>query len=395
MRSVSRLLPTTRFVVLAFVTASIAAVMSERFFWFWSPAPLDHAAVAAFYALPTAAALLVVGRFGVSSTWSLLLVAPVFAYVIEGVLTPILYTGGPFNPFFPAWFTWWHGIMALVLGVFVVRAWLLASRRGLLALASIALGCFWGIWASTLRLPENVEDVELLADHDQLVVLGPGAFARYAITFTGIFMVAHLVLGFVWPKTSGPWPTAERVLGGLIAIAVVGWTVALPWALPMFVLYLMVPWRALRWHRDRQLGPGPRSGPDLIAQLRGRVHPGAVAPLALLAPSAWLAYAALWLIDPSDQALRIIMYGTIAAQGVAATVLLVVAVRRVRPGRPGPDEQAGGSSGPLSGRWPSRGGAGSPERPGSPDRVDEGPRHGRTPRWAGGWRQGARSMPAR
>ncbi len=376
------------------VIAAIAAVFSERVFWFWTTSPVSHIELSLFYALPVGAVMVAIGRYRVDLGWSLLLVAPIFAFIVEGVLTPVIYTG-PFLPVFPAWFTSWHGIMALVLGVFVIRFWLLADRRGLLALASIGLGCFWGLWASTLRLPENLEDVDLLADHDQLVVLGPAAFARYAITFTVVFMVAHLVLGFVWPKASGPWPGAERVVGALVAIGVVAWTVALPWALPMFALYLVVPWRALRWHRARHQGEQHQPGPDLISQLRGRVGPGAVAPLALLAPTASLAYAGVWAVDPSDTALRVLMYGTIAVQSVAAAVLMIVAVRRVRRDRPDQAEPPDGQTGWLSGRWPGRGRAGSPERPGSPDRVDEGPRHGRTPRWAGGWRQGARSMPAR
>lgn len=374
--------------------AAIAVVFAERVFWFWTTSPVTHIELSLFYALPVGVVMVVIGRFRVDLGWSLLLVAPIFAFIVEGVLTPVIYTG-PFLPVFPAWFTWWHGIMALILGVFVLRSWLLADRRRLVALVSVGLGCFWGIWASTLRLPENVEDVELLTEHDELVVLGPGAFARYAVTFTVILIAAHLALGFVWPKRSGPWPTAERVVGGLVIIGVVGWTVALPWALPMFALYLLVPWRALRWHRATRRTGGARSGPDLIAELQGRVRPGAVAPLALMAPAATLAYTALWLADPSDVVLQTIMYGTIAVQGIAAAVLLVMAVRRVRRDRPDPQEQPDSASLPISGRWPSRGGAGSPERPGSPDRVDEDPHHARTPRWAGGWRRGVRSTPAR
>jgi len=397
---VNALRATARHLALWVTIAAIVAVFAERVFWFWTTSPLTHIELSVFYGLPAGVAVLVIGRFRVDLGWSLLLVAPIFAFIVEGVLTPVIYTG-PFLPVFPAWFTWWHGIMALIVGVFMLRYWLLADRRGLLAVVSAGLGLFWGIWASTLRLPENVEDVELLTEHDELVVLGPGAFARYAITFTAILIAAHLVLGFVWPKRSGPWPMAERVLGALVAIGVVGWTVALPWALPMFALYLVVPWRALRWHRGNGRAAGPRSGHDLITELQGRVRPGAAAPLALMAPAATLSYAALWSIDPSDVALRAIMYGTIAVQGVAAAVLVVIAVRRVRRDRPAfderldPEEQPDSGSDSLRERRPARGDQGSPERPGSPDRADEGLRHARTPRWAGGLRRGARSTLAR
>ncbi|MEL6980924.1 MAG: hypothetical protein AAFO29_00715, partial [Actinomycetota bacterium] len=278
---------------------------------------------------------------------SLLLVAPIFAFAVEGVLTPIIYTG-PFLPIFPAWFAWWHGIAALIGFVVVLRSWLLAERTGWLAMASVAIGVFWGLWSSTLWLPENVEDPELLADVGELVVLGPAAFARYAATFTGVLIVSHLLLGFVWPSRAEPHPVAERVVGGLVAIAVVAWTVALPWALPMLALYLWWPWQALRRHRDR-VATGPHGGrldaletvdpvdatgevrhQDLFAQLSGRVRPVATLPLLLIAPTAVATYAGLWWLGPSDAVLRVLMYTTIAGQAVAGGVLCIVAVRRVR-----------------------------------------------------------------
>ncbi len=374
--------------------AAIATVFSERVFWFWTTSPVSHIELSLFYALPVGVVMVAIGRFRVDLGWSLLLVAPIFAFIVEGVLTPIIYTG-PFLPVFPAWFTAWHGIMALVVAVFLVRSWLLTDRRGLLALVSIGLGCFWGIWASTLRLPENVQDVELLADHDELVVLGPAAFARYAVTFTAIFVVAHLVLGFVWPTASGPWRSAERVVGALVAVGVIGWSVAVPWALPMFALYLLVPWLALRWHGASHRANRAHASPDLISQLQGRVGFGAAAPLVLLAPAAASTYAALWAVDPSEDALRALMYSTIAVQSVAAAALVIVAVRRIRRNRPGPEGRSDEATGSLSWRRPGRGRPGTPAGPGAPDRADEDPRHARTLRWVGGLRSGARSMPAR
>lgn len=345
-----------RLLALWVTIASIAVVSSERVFWFWTPSPLSHVELALFYALPAGVAMAVIGRFQVELGWSLLLVAPVFAFVVEGVLTPIIYTGF-FLPVFPAWFTWWHGVMALAIGVFLVRSWLLAERRGLVALFSIGLGCFWGLWASTLRLPENAEDPEMLADVGELVVLEPMAFARYAATFTAVFIASHLLLGMVWPDgPSRPSPLVERLLGLLVAVGVIGWTIALPWALPMFAIYLFVPWLALRWHREGRGTDPATAGADLVGQLQGRVRPAATAPLVLLAPAASLTYAGLWLLDPSDGVLRAVSSGTIAVQGLAGaslTVLAVIRVRRIRrtpTGRPPGTGNRGWSIRPGDGR---------------------------------------------
>lgn len=325
----SRLASTARLMAFWFLVSSIAVVASERVFWFWSPSVVVHVELAGFYMLPVAAALLVIGHFRVDAGRSLVLVAPVFAFAVEGVLTPIIFTG-PFLPIFPAWFAWWHGISALIGFVFLLRAWLLAERTMVLVAAALGIGGFWGLWSSTLWLPENVEDPELVAEMGELMVLGPAAFARYAATFTIVLIVSHLLLGFVWPDRAATHPIAAWVVGGLSAIAVVAWTAALPWALPMAALYLWWPWRALRRHRAGVEAAAPAGSPGLFGQLGGRVRPLAAAPLLLIAPSAALTYAGLWAVDPSDTVLRVTMYGTIAIQAVAGGVVCILAVLRVR-----------------------------------------------------------------
>ncbi|MEL6982735.1 MAG: hypothetical protein AAFO29_09965, partial [Actinomycetota bacterium] len=62
-----------RLLALWFLVGSIAEA-SERVFWFWSPSVLPHIELAAFYGLPAAVALLVIGRFRVDLGWSVLLV---------------------------------------------------------------------------------------------------------------------------------------------------------------------------------------------------------------------------------------------------------------------------------------------------------------------------------
>ena len=327
----SRWFSLARSFALVYLVALIMAVGSERMFWFWAPGLAELFEVAGFYAIATAAALVLIRRFNVTSWWSLMLVAPVVAFVVEGVITPIIYTGGPFVPVFPAWFTFWHGMFSLIGLVFGVRSLLLREATARLAAVSVALGGFWALWSATLRLPENVDDIEMEeAIGGPLQVLDQGAFARYAVGITAVFIVAHALIGYVWPKPGrssgriGSLGWRERATLGLVVTGVIIWTFVVPWAIPMFALYCGIQLKGLRWHRA-VVDP---SAVSLIDQLSGRVRLRALLPLALMAPAAAGGYALLWELDPSDQVLRVIMYGTIAIQGIVGFVVAVLALVR-------------------------------------------------------------------
>ncbi|HEC10483.1 MAG TPA: hypothetical protein ENI86_13115, partial [Acidimicrobiales bacterium] len=152
----------TAFILLG---GAITSVGSERMFWFWSSNPVDHWLTSLVYAVPFAAALWAISRYRVGGLASLILVAPLFAYVTEGVITPVMYSGGPLIPFFPAWFTFWHGFIGLVGLWYLLHLWMVRGRRKLILAASVGLGAFWGLWSTTLWLPENVGDPELIADN--------------------------------------------------------------------------------------------------------------------------------------------------------------------------------------------------------------------------------------
>lgn len=329
MRRLLGLLPVARSVAFFYLVAVITAVGSERMFWFWSPGLRSHLEVAAFYAIATTTSLALMRRYQVDSWWSLMLAAPVVAYVVEGVITPILYSGGPFVPFFPVWFTMWHGILSFTVLVFVIRRLLLDETLAKLTMLALGLGVFWGVWSTTQWLPENYEDPELLAEHGTLRILNPDAFAGYAALFTGVLIVAHGVIGFVWPTgtppPSGRLTWSERILGVLVLAGAAIWTAVYPWALPMFLAYAGVQVFALRRHR----GQGPPERRDLFAQLAGRVRLRALLPLVIVAPTAAVTYAVLWRIAPSDLALRVLMYSIIAAQTAIGAVIMVWTFLRV------------------------------------------------------------------
>lgn len=311
--------------------SAIMGVGSERIFWFWSSDPLAHIEVAIFYGLATGSAWVLMRRFQVSSWWSLALVYPILAFVVEGVITPVIYSGGPMVPLFPAWFTMWHGVLSFGLLVVAVRNWLLQHRWRPLLGTAVLTGMFWAVWATTLRLPENVEDEELVSDLGELVVLGPGAFTVYASIFAAIAMLAHLGLGLVWPAEVMEPPrhrgltTGEWLLVAVTVIAVGTWTLVVPWAAPMFGIYCWIQIKGLRWHRSVVARSAQSS---LLSQLSGRVRVREVLWLAPMAPVAAGGYALLWHLDPSESAIRVTMYSIIAIQAVAGAWISVSALRR-------------------------------------------------------------------
>lgn len=313
------------------VSGAIVGISSERFFWYWETDPVDHWVIALYYGLAAAAVLWVIQRYRVNSLSSLVLAAPIFAYMVEGVITPILYSGGPFVPFFPAWFSFWHGFMSLVGLWYLLHLWLIQGRTRTITLASAAMGLFWGMWSITMLLPENVNDPELIEDSGPLELLNPAAFARYAISFALILAAMHWLWGrAVKPTAFEPSRWGKRLYVVAVAAILIAWTVAIPWALPMFVVYVALQIWVLRRHA---LGA---SGPGLLEQLSGRVqsrHLLALAPLPLVAATT---YALLWELQPHMGLIRGFMFTVIFVQFGIGAYLLIKLGRRTLKRNPKP-----------------------------------------------------------
>ena len=292
-------------------------------FWYWASNPLDHAVVALVYAPAVAGCLWFIDRHRARGLWGLVLVAPLLGYFVEGVVTPIVYAGGPI-PFFPIWFAFWHGVLGLLVMLFGIRRLLLTGRRAALWASSAALGVFWGMWSTTMWLPENLEDPELIADSGPLELLGPLDFAVYGASFTAILAGAHWLLGRVWLTEFRPSRPMVWIWVVATGAAVVGWTVAIPWAAPMFVVGVAIQRWGLRRHA--RLG-----GPSVLEELRGRVSPAALLPLTAIPALAAAVYAAAWEIEPPEDLVRYgVMYGVIGVQTVIGAVMIVRSFLSVR-----------------------------------------------------------------
>jgi hypothetical protein len=317
-----RILGGLRPIAFVLVSALVMVVGSERIYWYYTDADVrSFVELAAFYAIGAYALLWTIERFSVNEVWSLLVAAPVFAYVVEGVITPVLYEGGP-TPIFPAYFTGWHGLLSVMLLWFGVRRWLVAGRWRPVLVTAVVLGGFWGVHATAMWLPANLDDPQLA--ESQPAIREPLDFLWYAVRSTAALMLGHLLLGRgLWVRRLGRSRVAEWGAALTIVGIVAVWTVMIPWAAPMFVALLGgVAW-VLRRHRRTA------TGPTLFEQLDGRVS---LRDLAMLIPMPFVAtgvYAALFALDPDDAVIEAVMWGSIAAVGLAGGTAIVASWSKV------------------------------------------------------------------
>ncbi|MEM7339532.1 MAG: hypothetical protein AAF467_12845 [Actinomycetota bacterium] len=318
-----RVLAAGRLIAFVLVTAAIVAVSSERMFWYWSTSLSDHLIVTLAYSPAIAGVLWAISRHHLAGVTGLVLAAPLMGYYVEGVFTPIVYTGGP-TPLFPLWFAAWHGVLSVGLLLCAIRWCLVTGRASSLAALSAGLGVFWGLWSITLTLPENVNDPELIADHGgALTVLDPLAFTGYAVLFTLVVMAGHALLGLgLWPARFDPPRWARWLWMLYTAVMVIAWTFVVPWAAPMFVVLMAAQFWVLR--RSERPGAHRSILVDLDRPIRWPLL-AALTPMAALAAAT---YALLWWVDLSNDVLRVIFYGVIAVQTLAMAAALAWAVRR-------------------------------------------------------------------
>ncbi len=225
------------FVVL---TSTTFVFFSEKAYWYVQGYAL--AELVLVYAFPVFAALWAIERFRVNRLAPLVLVSAVFAFLVEGVLTPVLYEAGLLDPVMPAYFVGWHGLFSVVFGWYLIRKWLVQEKWQRILLGATAFGLFWGTWSLTFWLPENVNDPDFLAHAaDTGVPAGkwPVAdFALYAFTFTVFLMLAHWLLGRgIWPREFKP---SRAEIGVVFGALLLYFTVGVMWAIPLAVLKIAV-----------------------------------------------------------------------------------------------------------------------------------------------------------
>jgi hypothetical protein len=282
---------------LLFVTLStvVAVFFSEKAYWY--PQGYAILELILFYAFPVYATLWALDYFRVRRLPGVVLIGALYAFLVEGVLTPVLFEGGLFSPIMPAYFVGWHGLLSIVFGWFLLRRWLVRGQWARVALSATLVGVFWGAWSITYWLPENFEE---FARPGQWPTAD---FALHALLFTGLLMLAHGVLGRVaWPAQVRPTRLEALIVGGglLFFYATLSFPGAPLGAVTLIPLlgFTLLPLALKRRRR--------KDAPTLYDDLAGRVRPAHLLGLLLMPLAATGVYGLAVFLAPAPDQLRAI-----------------------------------------------------------------------------------------
>ncbi len=292
----------------AYLSSTVLVMASERVYWYWAGLGVESLlSIGGFYLLPTLAMLWAVTLTPARRLHQVVLAGAVFAFVVEGVLTSVVYTDGPL-PVLAALFVGWHGMLSVVAFWYLAHLWLVTGNLRRLAVGSALVGAGWGLWAAVASLADPP------SEFPAATVLTPGGFAVYAFGVGATLAAAHWLLGFVWPAE---WRPGRRATAGLafvtVAYLAVNVVPAVPWApLKLTVLVGATAWLLRRSHRHAD-------GPTVLAALAGRVRLRDTAVLLAL-PAVASAVYALAATVASTTALTVSYWALVAGQVVVGAV---------------------------------------------------------------------------
>lgn len=281
---------------------AVMVFFSEKMFWYIAGYPILELIL--FYALPASFSLWMIDRFRVASLSGVVLIGSLFGFLVEGVLTPVIYEAGLLDPVMPAYFVGWHGLLSVVIGIYWIRSALIHKRWKSLLGGGFAVGIFWGLWALPFRLPEAVQEFQgLLAEGEHWI---PGAwpfpdFLIFTLVFSGMLMAAHGLLGLgFWQKSFhlSWWESGVLfALTGLVFFSQV--FVIMP--LAVFKLLALIGLVVIPLEISRRRNP---DRPSILIRLTGRVSFRDTLPLLAVPAGASLVYGLAGLYPPPDDALR-------------------------------------------------------------------------------------------
>jgi hypothetical protein len=303
------------------LSSTVMVFFSEKVYWY----PQGYAVLELIlvYAMPVYICLWAVQHFRVQRFSALILIAALFGFLVEGTLTPVLYEGGPLDPIMPAYFVGWHGLLGVVYGWYALRKWLVQGRTWRLMIGSGLMGILWGAWSLTYWLPENIAEWEHLADVGEAVSghtrwTAP-EFALYALTFTGMLLLAHGLLG------RGGWETTFQPGRWEIALILLGlgffFTTQVLFVVPLGILKLItllgIIYLGLRANKKKA-----RSG-SLLDELAGPVKLPYLLTLLVMPLTATLVYAGGTMTPPAEDLLRALMEMMVFVQAMAGGIFFV------------------------------------------------------------------------
>ena len=304
----------------AYLTSIIVVMASERVYWYWAGFTTESVLVLGlFYLIPTMAALWALALAPARRVHQVVLAGAVFAFVTEGVLTPIVYTDGPL-PVLAALFVGWHGLIAFFGFWYLTHTDVVGRRWKRLAWRSGLFGVYWELWALVIGAGDlpTADDLDGIAP----MVLDPDHFTAYVAAVVATLAIAHWLIGYVWPRGWRPGRASTVILfvigGAYFSVAVLP---AVFWAPLKLAVLMWGTWKLMR------RSPAPATTPTVLDRMAGRVRLRDTAPLAVLALSAATTYGAIWPLR-SHTTLMVAGYWVLVGSQVVGGVAVFVWVWR-------------------------------------------------------------------
>jgi hypothetical protein len=285
-----------------FLSTTIMVFFSEKAYWYTQGYALGELIL--FYAFPVFAGLWAIERFRVDRLAPLVLISGLFAFLVEGVLTNVIYEAGLLDPIMPAYFIGWHGLLSVVFGWVLIRQWLVQGQWQRILFGATAFGLFWGAWSLTFWLPENINDPDTIAH-----VLETGVpagqwpvsdFALYTFTFTVVLMLAHWLLGRgFWPREFKPGRIETGIFFGALALY---FAVNVLWANPLALFKMAALLGVILW--GLRFSTRIQSSHNIYEKLAGRVTSTQLAGLLAMPVAATGVYALAAALPLSEAFIR-------------------------------------------------------------------------------------------
>ncbi len=298
----NKLKPIITRIVFVLLSSVIMVFFSEKTFWYIQGYAIVELVI--FYAIPVGACMWIIDLFQVHRLSGLVLVGGLFGFLVEGILTPVLYEVGLMDPVMPAYFVGWHGLLSLVFGWYLIRKWLIEENWKRLLLASSLFGLFWGIWSLSYRLPESIQEFNSYIQAGEFWL--PGAwpiedFAFFALVFTSMLMISHWLLG---RKTWQPEFSLNKwEIGILVSVMVFIYYFQVFPVVPLgflkltvLIILVIVP---LNFQKKRQ------ASPCLLDSLDGQIQFSQTLPLLVIPLAASLVYGLASLFPPPEDLVRL------------------------------------------------------------------------------------------
>lgn len=295
----------------------ITVFFSEKAYWHVQG--YAYVELVLYYAFPVYACLWAIDYFRVRRLSALVLVAALYAFLVEGVLTTVLYEAGLLDLMMPAYFIGWHGLLSFVFGWYGVRKWLVKGQWGRVLAFGFVFGLFWGIWSVTWWLPEAF-DGPVSPDRWSIV-----DFGLYTLIFTSTLALSHWLLGRgMWPREF-KLSKVEKWLIGLSLVALFGLTVfpVLPVAIMKLVFLLGIVFLGLRAGR---VGEENGSKRTILSEVAGPVKGVHVPALVAMPVAATGVYALVTIWQPSESGIRILLEGIPLVQALVGAGVFLWAI---------------------------------------------------------------------